>query len=62
MPYAGVVEVTNLPKLRRRRSWQRPVEIVSIANENLGERVESRATRGDAIIAALDEVLTRAFG
>jgi hypothetical protein len=48
--------------LRRRRSWQRPVEIVSIANENLGERVESRATRGDGIIAALDEVLTRAFG
>lgn len=39
-----------------------PLEIVSVANEHLGERVESLADEGDAIIAALDELFTRAFG
>jgi toxin CcdB len=39
-----------------------PLEIVSVANENLGERVGSLAQGGDAIIAALDELITRAFG
>jgi len=38
------------------------LEIVSVANENLGERVGSLAAEGDAIIAALDELITRAFG
>jgi len=36
-----------------------PLEIVSVANENLGEFVQSLVEEGDAIIAALDEMLTR---
>jgi toxin CcdB len=36
-----------------------PLEIVSVANENLGEIVESLEEQGDTIIAALDELLTR---
>jgi len=39
-----------------------PLEIVSVANENLGERVGSLGEEGDAIVAALDELFTRAFG
>jgi toxin CcdB len=39
-----------------------PLEIVSVANENLGEQVGSLAADGDAIIAALDELITRRFG
>jgi hypothetical protein len=37
-------------------------QIVSVANKNLGERVGSLAAQGDAIIAALDELISRAFG
>jgi toxin CcdB len=36
-----------------------PLEIVSVAKENLGDRVESLAQDGDRIIAALDELLSR---
>ena len=36
-----------------------PMEIVSVANEGLGDFVESLEEEGDAIIAALDELLTR---
>ena len=36
-----------------------PMEMVSVANENLGDFVESLEEEGDAIIAALDELLTR---
>ncbi len=39
-----------------------PLEIVSVANEHLGERVGSLADDADAIIAALDELFSRAFG
>ena len=39
-----------------------PLEIVSVANDQLGERVGSLADEADAIIAALDELFTRAFG
>lgn len=39
-----------------------PLEIVSVANEHLGDRVGSLADEADAIIAALDELFTRAFG
>jgi toxin CcdB len=39
-----------------------PLEVVSVANEHLGERVGSLAAEGDVIVAALDELLTRAFG
>ena len=36
-----------------------PLEIVSVANGNLGEFVQSLEEKADAIIAALDEMLTR---
>jgi len=36
-----------------------PLEIVSVAKEDLGERVGSLADSGDLVIAALDELLTR---
>ena len=36
-----------------------PLEIVSVAKENLGELVASLKEGGDKIIAALDELLTR---
>jgi toxin CcdB len=36
-----------------------PLEIVSVARENLGEQVGSLEEEGDQIIAALDELLTR---
>jgi toxin CcdB len=39
-----------------------PLEIVSVAKEHLGERVESLADEADSIIAALDELFSRAFG
>lgn len=39
-----------------------PMEIVSVANGHLGERVGSLTEHGDAVIAALDELFTRAFG
>lgn len=39
-----------------------PLEIVSVANEQLGEFVVSLAGEGDRIAAALDELLTRSWG
>ena len=36
-----------------------PMETVSVANESLGDFVESLEEEGDAIVAALDELLTR---
>jgi toxin CcdB len=36
-----------------------PLEIVSVASENLGEVVDRLDQEGDTIIAALDELLTR---
>jgi toxin CcdB len=39
-----------------------PLEIVSVANEHLGEAVGTLAEEGEAILAALDELFTRAFG
>jgi toxin CcdB len=36
-----------------------PLEMVSVAQENLGERVDSLEEEGDKIIFALDELLTR---
>ena len=36
-----------------------PLEIVSVAKESLGELIQSLEEDGDAIIAALDEILTR---
>ncbi len=39
-----------------------PLEIVSVANDHLGENVGSLVAESDAIVAALDELVTRAFG
>ena len=36
-----------------------PLEMVSVAKENLGERVGSLEEEGGKIVAALDELLTR---
>ena len=39
-----------------------PLEIVSVANEQLGEFVESLSAEGGRIMDALDELLTQAWG
>ena len=36
-----------------------PLEIVSVAKDNLGEWVDSLEEEGDTIVSALDELLTR---
>lgn len=36
-----------------------PLEIVSVAKENIGEWVDSLEEEGDKIISALDELMTR---
>ena len=38
-----------------------PLEIVSVAIDQLGEKVASLAQEGDRITAAMDELLTRAW-
>ncbi|MDZ4201139.1 MAG: CcdB family protein [Gallionella sp.] len=38
-----------------------PLEIVSVASDQLGEKVASLAQEGDRITAAIDELLTRAW-
>jgi toxin CcdB len=63
-------EVPQIPNRRLNPSFKikgvalilHPLEIVSVANEHLGERVGSLSEEGDAIVAALDELFTRAFG
>ncbi len=49
-------EIENVPVVLH------SLEIVSVANEQLGEFVTSLAGEGDRIAAALDELLTRAWG
>jgi toxin CcdB len=39
-----------------------PLEIVSVPTEALGDRVASLAEESDLIIAALDELFSRAWG
>lgn len=39
-----------------------PFELVSVETDKLGPRIDSLADNGEAIIAALDEVFSRAFG
>jgi toxin CcdB len=46
-------------RIKRMSVVLHPLEIVSVARENLGERVDSLAEEGDRIVAALDEMLTR---
>ncbi len=70
IPLVRKVEINQIPNPRLNPTFKvknvavvlHPLEIVSVANEYLGERVGSLATEGDAIIAALDELITRAFG
>ena len=70
IPLVRKVEINQIPNPRLNPTFKvknvgvvlHPLEIVSVANENLGERVGSLAAEGDAIIAALDELITRAFG
>lgn len=38
-----------------------PLEIVSVAIEQLGEKVATLAQEGDRIAGAMDEMLTRAW-
>lgn len=38
-----------------------PLEMVSVATEQLGEKVATLAQEGDRVVAALDELLTRAW-
>ncbi len=38
-----------------------PLEIVSVATDQLGEKVATLAQEGDRITAAMDELLTRAW-
>lgn len=49
------------PTFRINGQWVvlHPLEIVPVAKENLGELVGSLKEKGDEIIAALDELLTR---
>ncbi|MDP1527186.1 MAG: CcdB family protein [Rhodocyclaceae bacterium] len=51
-----VFEVENVPVVLH------PLEIVSVASDQLGEFVGSLAEDGDRIAAALDELLTRSWG
>jgi toxin CcdB len=70
IPLVRKSEIGNLPNERLNPSFRiknvavvlHPLEIVSVANEQLGEHVASLASEGDAIIGALDELLMRAFG
>jgi toxin CcdB len=70
IPLVRKVEINQAPNPRLNPTFKvknvavvlHPLEIVSVANENLGEQVGSLAADGDAIIAALDELITRAFG
>jgi toxin CcdB len=70
IPLVRKVEINQIPNPRLNPTLKiknvavvlHPLEIVSVANENLGEQVGSLAAEGDAIIAALDELVTRAFG
>ena len=39
-----------------------PIDIGSVPEDKLGEPVASLAAHGDAIIGALDELITRAYG
>jgi toxin CcdB len=70
IPLVRKIEINQIPNPRLNPTFKvknvavvlHPLEIVSVANENLGEQVGSLAADGDAIIAALDELITRAFG
>lgn len=70
IPLVRKTELSQIPNPRLNPSFKvkgtavvlHPLEIVSVANEQLGERVGSLAEEGDAIVAALDELFSRVFG
>jgi toxin CcdB len=70
IPLVRKTELRQIPNPRLNPSFKikgtavvlHPLEIVSVANEQLGERVGSLAEVGDAIVAALGELFSRAFG
>jgi toxin CcdB len=70
IPLVRKAELSQIPDPRLNPTFKvkgivvvlHPLEIVSIANEHLGERVGALADEADAIIAALDQLFTRAFG
>jgi toxin CcdB len=70
IPLVRKAELGQIPTPRLNPSFKikgiavvlHPLEIVSVANEHLGARVGSLTEEGDAIVAALDELFTRAFG
>lgn len=70
IPLVRKTELSKIPDSRINPTFKikgivvvlHPLEIVSVANEHLGERVGSLADEADAIVAALDELFTRAFG
>ena len=70
IPLVKKAEINQIPNPRLNPTFKvknvavvlHPLEIVSVANHHLGERIGSLAAEGDAIIAALDELNTRAFG
>ena len=49
-------------KIRKIEVVLHPLDIVSVALDDLGPRVGTLATHGQAITDALDEVLTRSWG
>lgn len=60
----SIGKVTNLRlnptfRIKGKSVVLHPLEIVSVANENLGEFVQSLEEEGDAVVAALDEMLVR---
>lgn len=59
IPYS---DATPNVTIEGQRLLLNPFEMVSVAADKLGPRVASLADSGDAIVAALDEVLSRAYG
>lgn len=49
-------------KIQNMRVALHPLQIVSVAKKTLGEPIESLAAESDRIVAALDELLSRAWG
>jgi toxin CcdB len=70
IPLVRETELSQIPNPRLNPSFRikgvavvlHPLEIVSVANEHLGQRVGSLAEESDAIVAALNELFARAFG
>ncbi len=70
IPLVRKTELSRIPDSRLNPTFKikgivvvlHPLEVVSVASENLGERVGSLADEADAIISALDELFSRALG